>query len=294
MKLKVEPGKYVVAVSGGVDSIVLLDLLSKLPKLDLIVAHFDHGIRPHSNLDAQFVAKLAAHYKLPFKLGQGRLGAGASEELARSARYEFLEKIKETHKAQAIITAHHQDDLIETAFINLVRGTGRRGLIALAARKDLERPLLDVPKREILAYAKAQNLSWREDETNLDTNYLRNYLRHKILNKLSIIQRREILKNIHKLSKNSKNLDPLLADLAGLVSDRKRIDRQLFTSLPSGLAAELLASIFTEQKIGEFDKKTIERANTAIRTAKPGSQVDLVGNNHLKLTKELAWIEPGN
>src|SRR5690606_5271626 len=106
--IKIRPGKYVVAVSGGVDSMVLLDLLRQKPKLELIVAHFDHGIRPDSAEDRKLVQRVAKHYDLPFVYAEGKLGPKASEALAREARYAFLRRVQAEQGAEAIITAHHQ------------------------------------------------------------------------------------------------------------------------------------------------------------------------------------------
>src|SRR6266540_5641084 len=149
MKVSVKPGKYVVAVSGGVDSMVLLHMLHQGPGLQLIVAHFEHGIRPDSDSDRKLVEAAAKHYGLPFRFAHGNLGPQASEAAARQARYAFLRMVQKESGAQGVITAHHQDDLIETAIINLLRGTGRKGLSALASTDDLIRPLLAATKADI-------------------------------------------------------------------------------------------------------------------------------------------------
>lgn len=175
------PGSYVVAVSGGVDSMALLHLLRKNPGLDLVVAHFDHGIRDNSSEDRKFVQTFAKANGLKFVYEEGNLGAGASEARARDARYKFLHKTVEDTGSAAIVTAHHQDDVLETAIINLLRGSGRKGLTSLGNRPGIERPLLSVPKRDLVAYAKDQGLRWREDSTNQDLDYLRNYVRHRLL-----------------------------------------------------------------------------------------------------------------
>ena len=181
MDVSLKPGKYVVAVSGGVDSMVLLDLLKDQPHLKLIVAHYDHGIRPDSAKDRQLVQDVAAAYHLPMVFENGKLGSTASEATARQARYEFLERTRQTHSARAILTAHHQDDVLETAIINLIRGTGRRGLTALSSQPLIIRPLLHVSKADIRAYAEKQQLKWHEDSTNQDEKYLRNYIRRNWL-----------------------------------------------------------------------------------------------------------------
>src|SRR5690606_36249858 len=117
--VRLEPGHYVVAVSGGVDSMVLLDVLAKKykgrGKTALTVAHFDHGIRQDSAYDRQLVSEMAAAYSLPFVFARGELGAGASEAAARAARYEFLREVQKRAGSRGIITAHHHDDAVETA-----------------------------------------------------------------------------------------------------------------------------------------------------------------------------------
>jgi len=174
--------KYIAAVSGGVDSVVLLDMLVKgqlsTDNSQLVVAHFDHGIREESAADSQFVEELAARYGLPFETRREELGPNASEERARERRYAFLRDVA-TKCGATIVTAHHADDVIETIAINLTRGTGWRGLAVLDSL-DIWRPLLDKTKEELTDYAKQHDLAWREDATNQDTKYLRNDLRQRL------------------------------------------------------------------------------------------------------------------
>src|SRR5665213_799396 len=137
MNVDLVPGKYVVAVSGGVDSISLLHILQAQPGVRLIVAHFDHGIREDSVEDRRLVQNVAREYRLPFVYDAGNLGVDTSEAAARQARYRFLRRVQQASGARAIVTAHHQDDLLETAILNLLRGTGRKGLTALSNRSDM-------------------------------------------------------------------------------------------------------------------------------------------------------------
>lgn len=244
--------KYVVAVSGGVDSVVLLDMIlkNKLTNIqirpdEIMVAHFDHGIRMNSAQDAELVKNLSAGYGISFELGRGELGKNASENQARQARYEFLNSVKEKYNIEAIITAHHQDDVLETMIINLARGTGWRGLVSLKSTEDLIRPLIDFTKDEIKEYAEKNKLVWREDETNQDQKYLRNYIRLNILPKLDTSSRSQLLEIRNNLLDLENNVAAELGSILGLeINDQevtlKRYDLIMWPSLP---AREVLYSI---------------------------------------------------
>lgn len=274
MKLDIRPGKYVAAVSGGVDSVVLLDLLYKQmeePQKELAIAHFDHGIRDNSAEDRRFVEDLAEKYGLRFFYADGRLGPDASEALAREKRYEFLNKAKAELGADAIITAHHKDDLLETLIINVLRGTGRKGLSSLSDRPGLIRPLLDFSKDQIINYAKKNSLAWREDETNQDDKYFRNYVRHNIADKLSSKQKESLL----KISGRSKGLNEEIDKLVGeLFLKKGEISRTVFSNLSHDVSAEIIAGWLRKEGLG-FDKKTVERIVVSLKTIKPGKKLEV-------------------
>lgn len=169
--------KVVVAVSGGVDSVVLLDMLAKEHAHELVVAHFDHGMRDDSTADARFVQELAQRYGLPFEVRREGLGA-ASEDEARSQRYEFLFEVAKQHEAK-LATAHHMDDVVETVVLNILRGTRWRGLAGMSDER-IWRPLTKRTKSELIDYAMGERLEWVEDETNQQPVYTRNRLRQKL------------------------------------------------------------------------------------------------------------------
>lgn len=230
-------GRYIVAVSGGVDSVVLLDMLSFLPDLELIVAHFDHGIRDDSARDAEFVAGLAKKYGLQFETKREELGINASEKLARDRRYEFLKTVAGKYDAK-IITAHHGDDVIETIAINLLRGTGWRGLAAMDS-ESITRPLTHVPKSEIVEYAKQHNLQWHEDSTNSNDKYLRNRIRPNIAN-LDNDQKLQLL----GLWEEQKALKRLIdGEVKRLVGDTSEYSRYFFINVDPLSAMECLRYI---------------------------------------------------
>lgn len=281
MKITLASGRYVVAVSGGVDSVVLLDLLKRQPGMSLTVAHFDHGIRPDSAADRVFVQALANKYELPFVYDTAQLGPGASEDEARQARYKFLERVRQVSQAGAIVTAHHQDDLLETAVLNLLRGTGRKGLTSLRDRSDLRRPLLAYAKSQLLAYAKERGLDWHEDETNHDQTYRRNYVRHSILPKLGAGGRQRLLDILAAQRVINDELDGSLTNYLHLQPVARRLDRRAFIQLPHGVAKEVLASWLRANGLSNFDRKTLERVAVGAKVGRAGSSVDLNGGSRL-------------
>ena len=290
VNLGIEPGKYIAAVSGGVDSMVLLDLLSKQRGVEIVVAHFNHGIRPDSSKDELLVAKMAKKYNLPMEAGHGRLGANTSEDQARKARYAFLHSVARKQQAEAILTAHHQDDLIETALINLIRGTGRRGLSAIAVNPDVRRPLLNYPKRRLLSYARKNRLVWSEDSTNKNDDYLRNYLRNQILPKLSKSKRANLLKISDKVANNSKAQDELIAIISHNLTNEGHIDRHKFIELPAEVADELLVYWLRDKDYLSYQRDAIDRLNTVIRTAKPATRHSVGKDLELVVDRRSAYF----
>jgi tRNA(Ile)-lysidine synthase len=185
----VPPGiPVVVALSGGLDSVVLLHLL-RFPLRDRIgrlsAAHLDHRMRPDSPSDDRWVQGLCRAWDTP--LARGRADPPPrSEAEAREARYTFLHQIADGVAPDAIVvTAHHADDQAETVLFRLARGTGLRGLRGIAPRRGrIVRPLLPFSRAELEAYARAVGLGWRADPSNLELRYARNRIRHRVLPEL--------------------------------------------------------------------------------------------------------------
>jgi tRNA(Ile)-lysidine synthase len=285
MEADIAPGTYVVAVSGGVDSMVLLDVLAGRPGLQLIVAHFDHGIREDSGKDRELVRTVAEKHRLQFVFDMGRLGPGASEDTARTARYAFLRKVREATAADAILTAHHEDDVVETAIINLLRGTNRRGLSSLQAYSDVERPLLKYTKQDILTYAREHNLEWREDSTNRDTRYLRNYVRHNILAKFTEAERAQLLQHINNLARLNTDIERDLINHLHMHPVSGQLDRQWFIMLPHTVAREVLASWLRSFGVINFDSKLLEKLIVGAKTLRPGKQMSVDKQHKMVIDK---------
>lgn len=251
---------YVVAVSGGVDSISLLHMLTQTTDHEIIVAHFDHGTRDDSAEDAAFVRELAAEYGFQFETRREELGPNVSEEMARNRRYAFLRDIAKKHNGR-IMTAHHADDVVETIAINFHRGTGWRGLAVLDS--DILRPLLLLTKADVVEYATQRKLSWREDSTNAGDKYLRNRLRRSTRD-LDPDVKRELLALRSQQLESKRSIDH---DIAELVGPGPNYSRYFFTHIPSQVAIECLRYI-TNAKL---TRPQLERALLAIKTASPKS-----------------------
>lgn len=178
--------RVLVAVSGGVDSVVLLDRVIR-NGMEVGVAHVHHGLRPESDEEYEFVRRLADKYDVPFHGKRLAFPNGGSQASYRTARYAFFEQVMQKFDYTQLMTAHHADDQLETVLIqlqrNVVEVTGipeRRPF----AGGELVRPLLSEPKRELIAYANRHRLEWREDASNAEADYLRNKLRHQLVPQL--------------------------------------------------------------------------------------------------------------
>lgn len=250
--------KYIVAVSGGVDSMVLLDMMMRAGERDVLVAHFDHGIRDDSHLDADFVRVAAQKYDLPFATRREVLGKNASEATARERRYAFLRSLAEQHGA-TIVTAHHLDDLVETVAINVTRGTGWRGLAALDS--GVLRPLIDMEKSTLLAYARTHSIEWREDPTNATPAYMRNRLRRQT-HMLPTDTKRE-MRALHAHQKGLKR--EIQQEVKKLIGTGPWYSRYFFSHVQPAVALECLRYITS----GTLTRPQLARALHAIKVAKP-------------------------
>lgn len=286
--------RYIVAVSGGVDSVVLLDALTRKETVagsdpwsgraigELIVAHFDHGIRTESADDASFVAKLAEQYGVAFRSKREELGANTSEDRARRHRYAFLRSLCAEYDAD-LITAHHADDIAETIAINITRGTGWRG-VAVLDTAGTHRPLLDVTKAEIREYAAAHHLLWREDSTNSSEKYLRNRIRAKMSDEdmtwqLASLRTAQVALK-HEIDREAENL-------VGTAP----YSRYFFGHCGDMVALELLRMVFMRESGISTVVSARQRALHAIKVAKTGSVVHISDGLQLRFTQRNFVVE---
>jgi tRNA(Ile)-lysidine synthase len=179
------PGRALVAVSGGPDSVALLDLLTRsadIHGLTLIVAHADHGIHPDSADVAARVADLARALGLELRSTRLTLGPDASETEARHARYAWLDALRLQVGAEIVFAAHHADDQVETVLMRVLKGSGPAGLAGMAAENGwLVRPLLPFSHQALVDYVQDRGLPAWSDPANLDARHLRSWIRTDLL-----------------------------------------------------------------------------------------------------------------
>lgn len=289
--------KKVLAVSGGMDSMVMLDLVCRrFTPEEIIVAHFDHGIREDSALDAEFVREKAEEYGAKFRGGEAKLGVGASEAEAREKRYAFLMRVADEVGGE-IWTAHHLDDLAETVTINFLRGTGWRGLAGLG-REGVRRPFLEtemfyepMDRAAIFEYAAKRNLRFREDPSNSWDEYLRNRVRQKMNNLLSFEQKLEIYKLWRRQLEVRTEIDRITN---GILPEDGRFERKWFRDLgrdESGrkVALEILRAATLRAGISAT-RPQLEDLRQAILNYGSGKSFNLPGDKLIRLGKEEFWL----
>jgi tRNA(Ile)-lysidine synthase len=268
----------ILAVSGGIDSVVMLHFLRDDP--EVIVAHFDHGIRPNSKDDCAFVERLAKQYGKPFCYERQELGENCSEATAREKRYEFLNRLAKEHDGK-IYVAHHADDILESIAINILRGTGWRGLAPMA-NQNIERPLIDWSKSKIYRYATEHNLSFRQDQSNTEGDYLRNRVREQLR-----FASREQKAELFELYKKQCNLKMEINFILDELSDKNRYPREL---AKLDIATELIRSILAKQDI-RLTRPQLDNCKKAILEYAPGKRFSLDRDHFLCIERYSFLVE---
>ena len=179
--------KVLLAHSGGVDSCVLAELLLR-ENVSFVVAHCNFQLRAEaSDADEQFVIKWCQSNEIPYytkrfdTLVFKEIHKQSTQLAARNLRYQWFEVLRSTHGFTRLLTAHHLNDQFETFLMRTTRGTGINGLLGIPDTDWIQRPLKEIPKSELLAYAKANQINWREDQSNQSDDYLRNEFRHHLV-----------------------------------------------------------------------------------------------------------------
>lgn len=294
--------RLTVALSGGVDSVVLLDLLDRLKgELDLRLAavHVNHQLSPHAKAWARFCQDLCAARRIPLHVEAVKVGKRKDlglEAAAREARYRVLL----AQPADYVVLAHHLDDQAETVLLNLLRGAGVRGLSGMPALREASgptvlRPLLDVPRAALLAYAKQRKLQWVEDESNEDVALSRNFLRAEVLPRVEQkfpAYRETILRASRNLAEASSLLDELGGiDLAQAMR-AGRLDARYLAGLSSTRARNLLRVFLQSQGAPMPDAERLEEMLRQLVSAGSGARIEIPwGGFVLRRYRGEAWVE---
>ncbi len=298
-----------VGVSGGPDSLCLLDALHRLG-YPLVAACFNHGLRPEADAEVEFVAAQARERGLLFVTAKEDVSDLARrekltiEEAARVARYRFLFSQARQAGAQAVAVAHNADDQVETVLMHLLRGSGLAGLRGMAYRAripdwderiPLVRPLLATWRADIVAYCAERGLSPVQDASNLNTTYYRNRLRHELLPYLQEYNPR-VKEVFWRMSMTLAGDYALVEDLAGRVwencvvealPNRVALSLPVFASLPRALQRAVLrrAVGLLRPHLRDFDFEAVERGVDFALSPTRTHQMDLLQNLRL-------WVEP--
>ena len=270
--------RLLVAVSGGVDSMVLLDVLDRVRGdmgIQLHIAHLDHALRRESPADREFVAAEARRRGLPCASERRDVAAAASgrwsEEAARLVRYAFLEEVAQTVNASHIALGHQADDQAETVLMRLLRGSGATGLRAMDSVRGgrYVRPLLEVWRAEIETYAREHRISYKEDASISDRRFLRNRVRGDLLPLLRQYNA-NISEVLHRTARLLKDEDALMAELAQEAltavvcerfSDKIALDSKVLVDYHIAVQRRVVRAVLGGLSIaeGRFDFAVVER-----------------------------------
>jgi tRNA(Ile)-lysidine synthase len=318
-------GVAIAAVSGGVDSLVMLHGLAAVRhrlSLDIVAATFDHGLRgADSAADAAFVEAIAQRWG--FVCVRGGISEGdrvqstgiGIEAAARRARFAFLAHTAHMHGAGWVLLAQHADDQAETVLGHLVRGAGIHGLGGMRPDSPLPgapelralRPMLGIRRRTIEVYAQAHGLSPRHDITNDDITYTRNYLRHVVLPSLTRINPRVVhalARLADHASRDAAYLDSLLdtavqeGELLWFEGGRAALGRTRMQVLADALAVRAIMRAAAHVSSSESDddllpisSERVDAVLSAVRGAQPGVRIEIGNGVCVRITRATAWVE---
>jgi tRNA(Ile)-lysidine synthase len=312
---RLDPNRVVVVgVSGGPDSLCLLDLLFRL-EIPIVIAHFDHALRPDSAGDVEFVRQIAKSLDLPFVTARQNVALLAQaehlsiEEAARNARYQFLFNQAVELNAQAVAVAHTADDQVETVLMHLLRGSGIHGLKGMTFRTEqtqwiagipLVRPLLKTWRAEIEAYCHNRDLAPLMDPSNQETVFFRNRLRHQLIPTLQEYNPR-IKEVVWRMAQTLAGDLEILEELFEPIW-KNCLVRQgngyvclslpvLQLLLPGQQRTVLRRAIQIMQPgLRDFEFKTIERGRNFVNNPSATSQLDLAAGLRLFVENDLLFL----
>lgn len=319
----IPPGsRAVVAVSGGPDSMVLLDLMTSMARAgdrgadepgpagpgSVVAAHFDHGLRPESGREARRVVQWCRSRGVPWAVGGPRTPLTRDPAACRRARYAFLAALAEQVGAERVLTAHHADDQAETVLFRLLRGTELAGLRGVRPRDGrVARPLLPFRKRELVDHARRRGLPCHRDPSNRDRGFSRSQLRHRLLPAL-LSRDPSIGAKLCRIARLAQEAEGALADLDRAAVDACRmpvdgartadgtdgggairLSRSRLRRLPPELQGRAVRRIARARGI-RLTRGGTRSAVEFIRDGRSGGRVDLGGGLRLGRDFDFFWL----
>ncbi len=285
--------KIVLAISGGPDSVCLLDVFYKLQKkydLQLIITHVNYNLRgKDSQEDERFVKELAKKYNLKIEILKPEIKSKINlENNLRDIRYDFFEKIRQGNNFDWVAVAHNADDQAETFLMRILRGAGLQGLSAMKYKSaKIIRPLLNIPRQEILEYLKENKLKYRIDKTNLQSVFLRNKIRNKLIPYLEKNYNPNIKKTIFNSTVSIAQDYSFINELTEKVFRKnKELTVKKILALHPALQKRVLLQIISEKKLNakNIEFAHIEEIIKALKSSKGKNQtVNFAG---LKMTRK--------
>lgn len=299
---------YLVAVSGGIDSMVLWHLLKSAGFGKIIVVHIDHGLRgAESNGDADFVAAAAARSGDEVVIRKVAVAEEAMrqkksvETMARELRYRAIADVARVRGCPRVFLAHHADDRIETVLMHLFRGTGSRGLAGMSEESmrrvdgidlTLIRPLLGVDRAAIMSYAKKHGLSWREDASNHSDFALRNRIRHRLLPEIKAVfgrdPREAILRAADLAALDEAWATEMLGDLPRLGNG---LEVAVLRTFPEAKRNRLLLSWLRESGVPDCGFAEVSRVSVVLLGDGRPARASLPGGFHVRRRSGVLFIE---
>ncbi|HEU0273826.1 MAG TPA: tRNA lysidine(34) synthetase TilS [Candidatus Udaeobacter sp.] len=299
-------GRYLIGVSGGRDSVVLLHWLFQLGYKNLVVCHLNHRLRGRSSdADAHFVRKLAEKYGTGFELRAANVRALAKREktsietAARKARYSFFSNAAKRNRCQTIFLAHHADDLVETFLFNLTRGAGLTGLTAMRDVSSrcidgidltIVRPLLSIWRSEIDQHIRECDLAFREDATNQNLGPTRNRIRHRIIPYLERNLGRNIRQNIWRTAMIAAEEEKWINNKIP-ESTTKDLSLLRLRALPVALQRRAILKWLRAQNISDIGFEVIEDIRALFDRDAQTAKVNLPGSRHVRRRAGRIFLE---
>lgn len=276
---------YLVAFSGGYDSMCLLYALKKICKNKIIAIHLNHRWRgEESNIEAQNCAEFCSKIGVDFYTENLSQDIAQTETAAREARYAFFERCAKNFNSRTIFTAHNKNDNVETLIYRICCGTGIYGLQGIAEHRDIYyRPLLNTTRETIETYCQEKNLTPNNDSSNKNTKYKRNFIRNNIMPLLMQIKPTvtDSISSLTEIAKEeSQIIDEYLVSIMSKISDKNKISTQKFIKLSDALQNKIIYNIFIENNL-DYDRKKILKIKEFIlnsATLKAGKTCSLTDN----------------